>query len=228
MRYSLRKEQTNQRYNKEWVPIKADLVRIETIVRLAGRGRRILDVGCYDGHIGKLLLNNGNEVYGVDFSQGAVSLASAKGIRAIMADIEEDSLPFEKGFFDCIIAAEIIEHIIDTDSFLEKLKALLVDKGDLIITTPNLATLGRRLMLLCGKNPLIEVSCQGEAAGHIRYFVKESLFDLLDKHGLEIDGFFSDGINFDSKGKLFLRWPARILPSFGKTLIVKAKKRSIL
>jgi 2-polyprenyl-3-methyl-5-hydroxy-6-metoxy-1,4-benzoquinol methylase len=223
MKAALRKEQTKARYSKGWVPFNSDLPRIETILRLVGKNKRVLDIGCYDGHIAERLLNNGNQVYGVDSSPQAVKLACTKGIKAVSADIEEDVFPFAERFFDCIVAAEIIEHLFDTDAFLEKIKRLLVDRGELIITTPNLATFGRRLMLLLGKNPLIEVSSQGDAGGHIRYFVKESLFGLLKEHGFSIEIFTSDVINFNNQGDLFWRWPARLFPSLGKSLIVKAR-----
>lgn len=94
------------------------------------------------------------------------------------------------------------------------------------MTTPNLATLGRRIMLLMGKNPLIETSCDKKTCnvGHIRYFIKITLLELLRKHGFKIDIFRSDVVNFNNRGTLYSRSLARIFPTLVKTLIVKASK----
>lgn len=225
MKSYLKKRLAEETYSKEWLPPRSDIPRIEMIIKLVATEKRVLDIGCYDGTIGKLIAQNQNEVYGIDLSDQAVNLAKKKGIRAYQADIEENDLPFPKEFFDVIVAAEIIEHVFDTDGFLEKIREFLKPNGHLILTTPNLATLGRRLLLLFGKNPLIEVSCRKGAGGHIRYFVKKSLFDLIKSHGFKIEVFSSDVINFNNSGNLFITWPAKLFPTLGKSLIVKAVKR---
>lgn len=191
-----------------------------------GQNKQILDIGCHDGTISRLIALNRNEVRGIDISETNVNSARKKGILAHKVDIEKDRLPFPKESFDVIVATEIIEHIYDTDKFLETIYSLLKKGGFLVLTTPNLATLGRRTMLLMGKNPLIEVSCDKKTynVGHIRYFIKTTLLELLGKHGFIIDIFRSDVVNFNNRGTLFSRRLARIFPTLGKTLIVKASK----
>ncbi len=221
-----RKAAADERYADEWSPYRSDLPRIDAIVRLVGSGRRVLDIGCYSGLISERLAQRNNRVSAIDLSSDAVRRARAKGIDAYEADIEKNPLPFPRHSFEAIVAAEVIEHLFDTDAFLERVKEYLAPAGALVLTTPNLATLGRRLMLLMGKNPLIEVSCRGDAAGHIRYFVKESLFTLLNAHGFTITDFTSDVINFNNRGNLFCVWPAKLLPTWGKSLIVRATPRN--
>jgi len=211
-----------ERYSKKWSPLKSDLPRIEAIVKLVGSGKKVLDIGCYDGTISERIARNQNVVYGVDYSPEAIELARKRGIIASCLDIEDEPLPFQKDFFDVIIAAEVIEHIFDTDIFLKKIKSCLKPKGSLILTTPNLATLGRRILLLVGRNPLIEVSWRRETAGHIRYFVRDSLFALLRQHGFKVEIFTSDVVNFTNSGSIFIKWLARLCPTLGKSLIVKA------
>jgi 2-polyprenyl-3-methyl-5-hydroxy-6-metoxy-1,4-benzoquinol methylase len=190
---------------------------------LIGNGKKVLDLGCYDGTVGSLLQRNGNEVYGVDISEKPVQLAKQKGIEAYVADIE-DGIPFPENSFDVVFAGELIEHVFDTVKFLEEVRRMLKKDGYLVLTTPNLASLGRRVLLLFGRNPNMEPSLEEGASGHIRYFVKDSLFNLLESHGFIIDHFTSDVINFNNSGKHFSTKIARMSPSLGKTLIIRARK----
>lgn len=200
-----------------------DKERIEAVLFLSGSGKKILDVGCCDGTIGKKLIDNGNEVFGVDIAKECVEQAVRSGIKAQVCNLEEGFFNF--GFrFDLVLAGEIIEHIEDTNFFLQNIRKVLREQGSVIITTPNLATLGRRFLLLFGKNPHIEVSPEPYSAGHLRYFVKDTLFWLLEKNGFRITAFTSDRINLNESGTLRSEILAKILPTFGKTLIVKAVK----
>lgn len=212
------------RYGKKWQPYRSDVLRIDAILKLVKPGSRVLDVGCGDGTIGESLRVNNNDVYGVDISAQAVTLALERGIKASVCDIENDNLPFPEKTFDFVVAAEIIEHVFDTDGFLGKIRNVLKTGGCLVLTTPNLASLGRRIFLFQGRNPLIEVASRPESAGHIRYFVKQALLDLLKENGFETDFFGSDVVTFDIHGKLFSTKLARLFPTFGSRLIVRARK----
>lgn len=217
------KEEFNkEKYSKEWHPSKTEALRIDPVLKLIGRNKKVLDIGCYEGTISKCIADNNNEVYGIDISESAVKLAKEKGIDARVVDVEEEELPFSDGFFDVVAVAEVIEHIFDTDGFLEKIKRVIKKDGYLVLTTPNLASFGRRLLLLFGKNPLIEVTCDRESAGHTRYFIHDTLATLLRTHGFKVDVFLSDVVNFNARGTLHSTSLARICPALGRTLIIKA------
>lgn len=201
----------------------AEQARAEIILKMSGKDKRILDVGCYNGRIGILLKAGGNKVFGGDLSEAAVRMAQEKGIVCLKADAAE-SLPFKDKTFDVVLAAELIEHVFNLDNFILEIKRVLKTDGSLVLSTPNMASLGRRLILLFGRNPMIEIGTGPESAGHIRYFVKESLFRLLAKHGFKISMFESDVVNFDNSGRNFSRFLAKVFPGLGKSLIVKAEK----
>ncbi len=205
----------------EFIP--GDKERIKKIIELTGVGEKILDIGCGVGLIGEQIKKKGNTVYGVDYSKGAVKNARKKGIIAKVADIQK-KIPFKDNFFDGIILGEILEHIYDTDKFLQDIKRKLKKDGYIIITTPNLATLGRRLLLLFGKNPHIEYYLREDSAGHIRYFVKETIFKLLSDNGFKIEKYLSDEVNFNAKGTFKSKFLAKIFPSLGRSIIIKARK----
>jgi 2-polyprenyl-3-methyl-5-hydroxy-6-metoxy-1,4-benzoquinol methylase len=220
----LNKQFIEERYCGEWKIPPVEKVRVRILTDLVGRNMKVLDLGCYEGSISALLKNKGNEITGVDLSFKALKFAQEKGVKPINADLSV-KLPFRDNVFDVVLAAEVIEHLYDLKGFLLEVKRVLKKEGTLILSTPNLASLGRRLFLFFGKNPLIEVEFEKEAAGHIRYFVKKTLIDLLSKYGFEVRFFCSDAVNFDNSGRRFSSLLAKIFPGLGKSLIIKAMNK---
>lgn len=159
-------------------------IKLSFILNRVGSGKKILDVGCGDGTLGIKLIEQNNIVYGCDIAK--ISLASAKkgGIITKFVDLEKDEFPYPENFFDYVILGDIIEHIIDTDELLQKCYKVLKPKGHIIVTTPNLASLARRAMLLLGISPYIEYSLFLDTnglppVGHVRYFTISTLQKLL-------------------------------------------------
>lgn len=195
------------------------------IVKEVGLGKKVCDLGCGDGSLGERLMKNNNLVFGADAVQPQVDIAKSKGLEASVADLNSDSLSFESNNFDVVIATEVIEHLLSPDNLLDEAHRILKNDGKFIITTPNLASLGRRIFLLFGKNPVIEVSPnEKRAVGHLRYFVKESLYGILKDHKFIPYKFCSDVVNFDARGRLRSHILARIIPGFGRSLICVCRK----
>lgn len=203
---------------------KGTQIRLEIAKRLIGKNKKVLDVGCYDGVFGEQFIKNRNTVYGIDASRAAVKLAKKKGVKAVVGDLET-TFPFKSDEFDSVFAGEIIEHMLDTDFFVEEVRRVLKPKGEFIVTTPNVASLARRFMLLLGMNPYFEASFnfpKNVNAGHVRYYTRDVLESFLKHHGFEIVSFQSDVVNFTEKfgSKLV----ADIFPTLGRGLIFKCKK----
>jgi 2-polyprenyl-3-methyl-5-hydroxy-6-metoxy-1,4-benzoquinol methylase len=200
-----------------------DDVRLDRAFPLVGTGCTILDLGCLDGTVGELLLRRGNVVHGIDAAAPAVATAVQRGILARVGNLEE-RLDFPDAMFDVVFAGEVLEHIFDVDIVLSEAHRVLKPGGHLVATTPNLAAFGRRILLLLNRNPHIEISFTGEAAGHIRYFIRSTLFELLCKHGFRVTDYTSDVVNFDRQGRMRSLWLARLFPTLGKSLIVRAER----
>lgn len=107
---------------------------------------KILDMGCGDGVLLYLLsekLKNSNiELYGVDLSDIAVKTAinkfKQKGVKNKFFFKVDNvyNTSFEDGMFDIVISSDVIEHLNESDTFLEEVKRLLKSRGFLIIGTP--------------------------------------------------------------------------------------------
>jgi len=106
----------------------------EAFSKSEGRKPRFLDVGCGRGRNLVIFDELGFTVAGIDLSESQVALARERlnfDVKRISVD---DFEPEEK--FDCILAAHIIEHVMNPHEFISKLQNLLHDGGSVLIETP--------------------------------------------------------------------------------------------
>ncbi|MCK4793860.1 MAG: class I SAM-dependent methyltransferase, partial [Desulfobacteraceae bacterium] len=75
-----------------------------------GHVRRVLDLGCGLGCMGRLKPDSTIEVYGLDIDEGAVAEA-AQYENAQVWDLEAQRLPFDGEYFDAVLAKDILEHL---------------------------------------------------------------------------------------------------------------------
>jgi len=139
--------------------------RFSILASFVGSGKTVLDIGCGEGILAKILEEKGNSVIGIDVSELAIDLARRNGVEAVLCDIENDSLPFADKF-DVIILSEVLEHLIFPDKVLLRLQNYLKEEGYLILTFPNIAFYGYRLELLKGRFPKQHLYKSGEHIHH--------------------------------------------------------------
>ena len=68
---------------------------------ISGAGKRLLDVGCWDGSVSSLYLGRGFEVTGIEQTRHATL---PQGMRLIEADLHQ-GMPQVDGLFDYIVCA---------------------------------------------------------------------------------------------------------------------------
>lgn len=200
--------------------------KIHFILRSVGSNKRVLDVGCNDGYIGSKLLRNKNDVFGIDIAQRKVNIAKKRGIKSQRVDIENQDFPFAADSFDVVLLTDVIEHVFDTDALLSKIYRVLKKGGRLFITTPNVASLGRRIMLLFGINPFLEYSTHyidyvPLPVGHIRYYTHKDLQRQLIRNKFRDVTTVGDRVNFILFSSSFI---ARIFPFLSVDIHCECKK----
>lgn len=102
---------------------------------------KVLEIGCGSGATLEYMKSKGaSYVVGIDISQSAIHQASEKGIidLALVLDIEKDELPFRAKEFDCIILADVLEHLYDPWMTLKKITEYLADDGYVLLSLPNI------------------------------------------------------------------------------------------
>jgi SAM-dependent methyltransferase len=92
---------------------------------------RILEVGPGTGELaGRLQAELGAAVVAVDISERMVELTRARGVEAIVADVQD--LPFPDGSFDCAVAAWMLYHVPDVERGIAELARVLRPGGRLV------------------------------------------------------------------------------------------------
>jgi 2-polyprenyl-3-methyl-5-hydroxy-6-metoxy-1,4-benzoquinol methylase len=206
---------------KEIVPQK-----LHFILSSIGTGKRVLDVGCNDGYTASFIIKQQNEVYGVDIGKSDLMIAKKRGLKVKVCDITKGKLPYPKNYFDVVLLGDVIEHVFDTDMLLKNIYDVLKPGGFLLLTTPNVASIGRRLMLLFGHSPYLEYSPHHltndlPSVGHIRYYTKNILKNQLQINRYTRIQIIGDKINF---GMLSLPSLGKSFPQFAPFLFAKAYK----
>ena len=146
---------------------------------------RILDVGCAAGALGHALKQKtGAEVWGVEYVPEAAALAAERLDRVLTGKIEDVLPQLPDTFFDVIICADVLEHLIDPWQVLSRLRGKLAAGGKVVASIPNV----RHWSVIKG---LLEGSWRYEEAGildrnHLRFFTWHSCQALFSSTGFTI------------------------------------------
>ena len=175
---------------------KAHELKIKKMIDLIDDSpKKILDLGCADGFLGKILKELYQaEVHGIDLAEKSLKIAEKRGIITKKFDLSLKKWPYKNNFFDLIIAGDVIEHIYDTEKFISECNRILKTNGQLIISTPNLNAYCNRILVLLGKMPLgldfaanLSMYKYLPPMGHIRILNKGSLIKLIKEFDLKIE-----------------------------------------
>jgi SAM-dependent methyltransferase len=95
---------------------------------------RVLEVGPGRGELaGRIRDELGADVHAVDQSPRMVELTRARGVDAVVGDVQ--ALPFPDAAFDCVVAAWMLYHVADLDRGLAEIARVLRPGGRLVAVT---------------------------------------------------------------------------------------------
>ena len=152
------------------------------------RARRILDLGCSSGALGAALkASRGAEVVGIELLEEYAADAALVLDRVLSGDVgsvlEETT---DLGSFDCVIAADVLEHLVDPWTVLARAVALLEPDGVAIVSLPNVRYAKTLLELIVrGRWPREDAGLFDRT--HLRWFTPADARALLEEAGLVVD-----------------------------------------
>ncbi len=152
------------------------------IAKLIQSNTQVLDVGCYDGIIGRLIRNKGCTVFGIDKDKEAARRCRGAYKRVFTLDLEA-SVPKIKERFDYIVFADVLEHLRNPDAVLALFSKFLKKGGRIIVSLPNVANIYMRLNLLFGRFGYQDKGILDRT--HLRFFTLKSATQLLRRFEIE-------------------------------------------
>ena len=150
----------------------------------------VLDVGCSCGMLGKVLYQKKNcEVYGFEYDAESVNYAQNLGCyknvhRVDLNVLDESDFSEYYAKFDYIILADVIEHVIDSDMIISKLKKYLKDDGQFIFSIPNISHASIKTQILLNKWIYADTGLLD--ATHVKFFTRSSISELFTNCALKI------------------------------------------
>lgn len=153
-------------------------------MRLVPARSRVLDVGA-EGNYVEALASKGCEVVGVnDRDPGPGITAHYAGYH--VADLDREPLPAAEalGRFDCVVMADVLEHLRSAPLLLASAKGLLAEGGRIIASTGNVANWTVRLSLLLGRFTYRQRGILDES--HVHLYTRRSFRRLFAAQGYAI------------------------------------------
>jgi ubiquinone/menaquinone biosynthesis C-methylase UbiE len=155
-------------------------------------GQRVLDLGCGAGRHAFEVYRRGGQVVAFDLDTaelsgvrgmiGAMRAAGEAGAGAGAGTVSGDGtrMPFGDGVFDRVIAAEVLEHVLDDQRAMNELARVLRPGGLAAITVPS--WLPERVCWALSQE------YHQVPGGHVRIYTRVELEAKLARAGLRVGG----------------------------------------
>ena len=111
--------------------------RDDVIDAVPAKAECVLSVGCGTGFTEAELVKRGIKVMGVEIHQEAAKIARQRGLTILEGDASEVCVETNGMLFDCIIYADILEHLPDPVAVLKRHLKYLKPGGIVYISIPN-------------------------------------------------------------------------------------------
>jgi O-antigen biosynthesis protein len=161
-----------------------DQSRPEVAALVPADCRRVLEVGCATGQLGRLLKERGHHVTGIELVPAVAEAARAHLDEVVTADVETDGFPFGPDSFDCVVFADVLEHLIDPWRVLRAAVEVLSPDGRVVASVPNVQNIDVIWRLVRGRWDYRERGITD--FGHLRFFTLRTIHGLFQQANLEV------------------------------------------
>jgi glycosyltransferase involved in cell wall biosynthesis len=152
--------------------------------RFLGTGKDVLDIGCGEGFLARILKADGHRVSGIDVVREPRHRQAFVDYACADLDSAEAELLLRqrRERYDFILFLDVLEHLKHPERLLLAARELLKPRGRIVISVPNVANLTVRLQLLFGAFDYTERGILDRT--HLRFFTRRSARALLQSCGL--------------------------------------------
>jgi 2-polyprenyl-3-methyl-5-hydroxy-6-metoxy-1,4-benzoquinol methylase len=112
-------------------------IRYDILDVVPSSAKHILSIGCGGGITEAIMTRRGVKVVGVEMNPEAARIARQRGLTILEGDASEIDVSVAGELYDCIIYGDVLEHIPDPLSVLQRHIASLKKNGTVIVSVPN-------------------------------------------------------------------------------------------
>lgn len=123
--------------NTEHISPYFEQFRRSAIAAVPSTAKCVLSVGCGGGKTEAELVKRGIKVVGVEINHEAAAIARRCGLIVLEGDASEVDVAIADEFYDCIIYADILEHLPDPVAVLKRHIKSLKAGGTVYVSVPN-------------------------------------------------------------------------------------------
>jgi 2-polyprenyl-3-methyl-5-hydroxy-6-metoxy-1,4-benzoquinol methylase len=105
--------------------------------------------------------------------------------RVVCGDVEAVALDFPEGYFDCVVCADVLEHLRDPWAVLRRLRPLVAEGGCVVASIPNLQHLKPVLKILLDRFEYEEAGLLDST--HLRFFTLSTIRGLFRETGYRVE-----------------------------------------
>jgi len=114
-----------------------EYLRKDVISAIPPAAKYVLSVGCAAGVTEAELVKRGIKVVGVEINPEAAEIARQRGLTVLEGDASEVDVGIAGDLYDCLIYADILEHLTDPAGLLKKHVKSLKPGGIIYVSIPN-------------------------------------------------------------------------------------------
>jgi len=111
--------------------------RKDVIAAVPPTAKCVLSVGCAAGLTEAELVKRGIKVVGIELNPEAAAIARQRGLIILEGDVSEIDISAGSDYYDCLIYADILEHLPDPVAVLKRHIKYLKTNGIVYVSIPN-------------------------------------------------------------------------------------------
>jgi SAM-dependent methyltransferase len=161
--------------------------RPEIVQVIPETARSVLELGCAAGAMGSAIKQRQDCSYiGIEMNSQAAAVAARSLDAVLVGDVETDPLPLPDQSADCIICADVLEHLTDPWQTLRELRRIIQPGGTMVASVPNIQNVDVIQALLNGRWDYLDAGILDRT--HLRFFTRSTFEEVLIQADFTVTG----------------------------------------